>query len=131
MSTLVTTSLARHIAAATAALMLVGCFGPQGGAMRYDLRCNGLATQARGAVACLRLDTQSGEVAFINIDQLASLGSSTAAAQSSGNGRFAMECGVSNMPTEATMRCVRLDRASGEMVSLDMSRLPRLPVKVK
>jgi hypothetical protein len=99
--------------------------------MRYDLRCNGLATQARGAVACLRLDTQLGEVAFINIDQLASLGSSTATAQSSSNGRFAIECGVSNMPTEATMRCVRLDRASGEMVSLDMSRLPRLPAKAK
>jgi len=98
---------------------------------RYDLRCEGLATQIRGAVACLRLDTSSGETAWINIDQLTKLGASAAEQMQGTSGRFALECGVSNTPKEATMRCVRLDRTTGELVSLDLSRLPRLPAPTK
>ena len=98
---------------------------------RYDLRCEGLATQARGAVACLRLDSSTGEVAWINIEKLTKLGASTADQTAGTNGRFTMECGVSNTPNEATIRCVRMDRTTGEIVSLDLSRLPRLPAATK
>ena len=98
---------------------------------RYDLRCEGLATQARGAVACLRLDSGTGETAWINIEKLTKLGASTANQTTGANGRFTMECGVSNTPKEATIRCVRLDRTTGEIVSLDLSRLPRLPAASK
>ena len=98
---------------------------------RYDLRCKGLATQERGAVACLRLDTNTGETAWINIEKLTKLGVSTADQTAGTNGRFTMECGVSNTPKEATIRCVRLDRTTGEIVSLDLSRLPRLPAAIK
>lgn len=98
---------------------------------RYDLRCEGLATQMRGAVACLRLDSSSGDIVWINIEKLTKLGTSTANKAPHPNGRFALECGVSNTPKEATMRCVRLDRTTGEMVSLDLSRLPRLPAATK
>ena len=97
---------------------------------RYAMTCNGLSTEARGAVACLRLDSASGDVHFIDIDKLSTLGASTAAKQSpAGSGKYSLSCGVSNTPKEATMRCVRLNRASGEMVLLDLSRLPRLPAQ--
>ena len=97
---------------------------------RFSMTCNGLSTDARGAVACIRLDSLSGDVHFIDIDKLSTLGASTAAKQNAGQtGQFALSCGVSNTPREATMRCVRLNRASGEMVLLDLSRLPRLPAQ--
>ena len=94
---------------------------------RYDLGCDGLSTQVRGAVACLRLNSADGSVHFIDIEKLSTLGVSTADKASARNGRFKLACGVSNTPKEATMRCIRLDRKSGEMVSIDLSRLPRLP----
>jgi len=97
---------------------------------RFDMSCNGLSTNARGAVACIRLDSVSGDVHFIDIDKLSTLGASTASKQATGNnGQFGLACGVSNTPREATMRCVRLNRTSGEMVLLDLSRLPRLPAQ--
>ena len=97
---------------------------------RFSMTCNGLSTDARGAVACLRLDSVSGDVHFIDIDKLSTLGASTAATKKSAQtGQFSLSCGVSNTPREATMRCVRLDRASGEMALLDLSRLPRLPAQ--
>jgi hypothetical protein len=55
---------------------------------RYDLGCEGLSTEVRGAVACLRLDSADGSVHFIDIEKLSILGVSTAQKSSAGNGRY-------------------------------------------
>ena len=82
---------------------------------RYDLRCEGLATQASLVYVWT--------AAPVRPPGLTSLETHQAGCQHSGPNRrnqawrFTMECGVSNTPNEATIRCVRMDRTTGEIVS--------------
>jgi hypothetical protein len=93
----------------------------------YDLTCKGMSTENRSAVVCLRLKTSDGTVHAVDTAKLPKLGSSTVDTKGGKPGLYRIACGTGNTPKRANITCLRLNRQTGELVSIQTDKLERLP----
>ena len=104
----------------------LGC-NPSNADWAYDLTCEGLSTENRSAVVCLRLKTSDGTVHAVDTAKLPKLGSSTVETKPGKPGLYRIACGTGNTPKQAKITCLRLNRQTGELVSIQTDKLDRLP----
>ncbi len=94
----------------------------------FILTCSPLDTADSGTIVCFRMDTRTGEMVRIRQDRLPqSQGGGKSAAQPVGT--YQLECASSSTAKKANMSCIRLNRATGDMMLVTLPKLSEFPEK--
>ncbi len=97
-----------------------------GAAPNFTLSCHSASTATSRQVHCIRTDTRTGDVARATLDKLpVSTGSAGAAAAPAG--RYQVSCVTAASAEQADFYCVRLNTESGEMMMLNLQKVPQVP----
>jgi hypothetical protein len=103
---------------------------PAAGLVRFHLQCRPSNTASAAEVHCIRTDTGSGEIVKVEIFKLPVSQGATGASVGR-MGRFQTECAAASTATKSDFYCVRLDTDTGEMMLINMQKLPPFPTAVK
>lgn len=96
------------------------------GAPNFTLGCYSASTATTRQVHCIRTDTRTGDVVRANIDKLPVSAGSTGVAASPA-GRFQVSCATAASAEQADFYCARLNTESGELMMLNMQKVPQVP----
>jgi hypothetical protein len=116
------------------ALVLSGCpqpavvapGGAASGAPNFTLQCYSASTATTRQVHCIRTDTRTGDAVRANIEKLPVTTGSTAVAASPA-GRYAVSCATAASAEQADFYCARLNTETGELMMLNMQKVPQVP----
>lgn len=99
---------------------------PRDLAARFHLQCRPSNTASVGEIHCIRTDTASGDVLKVEIFKLPVSQGPTGTSAGS-NGRFQTECAAASTDTKSDFYCVRLDSETGDMMLINMQKIPPFP----
>ncbi len=121
-------SLHLWVAGASLLSLVLGCgpapalATPERGPARYELSCDSSDTAQTSALFCVRLDTSTGDVKRIDLSKVKSTTGSTMGAEK-GAGAFSIVCDSTDTAARSEFHCIRLDRATGEVVVVSLPKV--------
>jgi hypothetical protein len=92
----------------------------------FTLGCYSASTATSRQVHCIRTDTRTGDVVRANLDKLPVSSGSTGVAASP-PGRFQVSCATAASAEQADFYCARLNTETGELMMLNMQKVPQVP----
>jgi hypothetical protein len=95
-------------------------------APRFQLHCDSADTTERSSVFCVRADTRNGDTFVVDLEKLPVTNGASRAADER-DGTYQTVCDSTVTPTKSDFHCLRLHTATGEIVVLRLSELPRWP----
>lgn len=117
-------------------LLLGSCRGPEptrGSELAsdhaFDISCAGSSTHTSGQAQCIRTDTRTGDVVHVDISRLPVSNGRTAVAPAP-EGRYKTACAAVNMAERSDFYCLRLNTESGEIMLVNLLKIPTFPSSV-
>jgi hypothetical protein len=99
---------------------------PMSTAARFHLQCRSSNTASAAEIHCVRTDTASGSILKVEIFKLpVSQGPTDTAAVRAG--RFQTECAAASTASKSEFYCVRLDTETGELMLVNLQKIPPFP----
>jgi hypothetical protein len=116
------------------AALLLGCPQPQTGAgggggappPNFTLQCRSASTATSRNVHCIRTDTRSGAVERVALDKIP-VSQGPTAVSAAPAGRYQTSCIAAQSDTQADFYCVRINTDSGEMLMINLQKVPTIP----
>jgi hypothetical protein len=105
---------------------LGGGGGGSSGAANFTLSCHSASTASSRAVHCIRTDTRNGDIQRVTLDKLPVSNGVTAGAPGP-VGRYSTSCVAASSDNQADFYCVRLNTDSGEMMMVNLTKVPTMP----
>jgi hypothetical protein len=97
-------------------------------AFRLQCRPSGTATAAQ--VHCIRTDTRSGDIVHVEMFKLP-VSQGPTGVPAGAPGRFEVECAAASTDTKSDFYCVRLNTETGEMMLVNLQKIPPFPADVR
>lgn len=108
----------------------VGCTLPTGASSarepRYQLACDSSDTTQTSTLFCVRLDTSNGDVKRVDLSKVRTTAGSTMGPDQ-GTGAFQLVCDATDTAAQSEFHCIRLDRASGDVVVVALPKIEAFP----
>jgi hypothetical protein len=113
---------------------LLGCAKQSGnasgssGATNFELDCAASNTATAAQLNCTRTDTRTGDVVVVDYMRLPISNGPTATGAST-PGRFTTACAATSTDKQADFYCVRMNTETGELMLINLQKVPVLPPK--
>src|SRR6266545_2013811 len=92
----------------------------------FDISCAGSSTHTSGQAQCIRTDTRTGDIVRVEISRLPVSNGRTGVAPGA-DGRYKTACVAVNMAERSDFYCLRLDTESGEIMLVNLLKIPTFP----
>jgi hypothetical protein len=114
-------------------LLLASCRGAEparssgpAGDHAFEISCAGSSTHTSGQAQCIRTDTRTGDIVRVDISRLPVSNGRTEVAAAP-VGRYQTACVAVNMAERSDFYCLRLDTESGEIMLVNLLKIPTFP----
>jgi hypothetical protein len=92
----------------------------------FDLSCAGSSTHTSGQAQCVRTDTRTGDIVHVEVSRLPVSNGRTEVAPGP-DGRYKTACVAVNMAERSDFSCLRLNTESGEIMLVNLLKVPTFP----
>jgi hypothetical protein len=96
------------------------------GAANFQLVCDSSDTKERSSLFCVRIDSRNGDVQVVAVDKLP-VSQGPTAAEARDPGTYQLECHATRNEATSDLFCLRLNRASGEMLLVALPKVGMVP----
>ncbi len=94
---------------------------------RYQLHCESSDTAESSQLFCVRMDTRTGDVRRVDLDQLTRSAGPTAVAEPEPDGTFQLACDATVTDKRSDLYCLRLNTRSGELLLIGLPKVGKFP----
>ena len=96
------------------------------GGANYQLVCDSSDTKDRSSLFCIRMDTRNGDIKVVAVDKIA-VSQGPTASEARDPGTYQIECHATRNEQSSDLYCLRLNRASGEMLLVALPKVGTVP----
>lgn len=109
-------------------VVLVGCTRERPGSDvgHFDLVCDSADTDQSSTMFCMRVDTRDGDIRYVDLAKLPQSNGPTKTTAAT-SGTYKIVCDSTDTATKSDVRCLRLNRQTGEMLLVNLPKLARTP----